>query len=856
MKKKIIDKQILSALAIGIGAGIILTPVTAEAADGDENTPDPGDGGAVNNNDTTTAATETAQAQEYSEAHEAAQTDVQEARDALADVAADVNTNIAQGDPGHTEAYESVRDAITAADDKVYDASQNLENTENVAETVDNLITDAQQKDTSLQNEADTAAGAYAASTNNANAAAEMVENIDVETTSLEDAKNAVSGATELLNKAEQEKAAADASLEAAEAAATEADNAISAIENAIEANEAELTAAKENLESAEQDLLAAKETMAGTKPTADDKNRVNNSIMHSVIQDIETLSSMPETDERYKDTLERLYGNILFGYVLDEFEFPTKSDYDRGKFSFTYSFEDGVLTIILPALEEGFYTTHMVKLVESDTVHIVDTEDINYKYAIDTADKSSFIEAKSSDYVTVEKAPGSTMWFEYELIEDTEEIVNKELIRHQGQDAQGIDRDSDAITLHKQAQFTKYKYIVKTETVPKNFRNLTDIAKAYAEGYFDTLAQGMYNNGDAVSLDTDYNPTGRWPGYSINGNDEDGYTVTMYFKIKENSGETVTLTATETYWAPLYQHTGGYDQLTYSTDKGKIKKDIDAQKNAEAAIEKAEKAVTDYNTAIEKVTEAKASVDALQEKGEALFSELRDKADKEIPNNTLAHSRLSIAQAAKQTAEAAIESARQAIANATAKVKLINDRTENGQTSNEGGSTSGGGSGSGSTGDGGSNGNNGTAVTPAADTVTPASDPAASPSTINSVTPVLAIGTDNRAALLGGNRTQFYKSLSEELTRQILDQKNAGKNLTDNENIIIPGDVVNNTATDLPKPEILDRTADLYIADPETPLAESGEQKSPETPLALALLFAAAAGITVEEYYRRKAEK
>lgn len=41
MKKKVIEKRLLNMVAIGIGAGIMLAPVTAEAADGDNNAADP-----------------------------------------------------------------------------------------------------------------------------------------------------------------------------------------------------------------------------------------------------------------------------------------------------------------------------------------------------------------------------------------------------------------------------------------------------------------------------------------------------------------------------------------------------------------------------------------------------------------------------------------------------------------------------------------------------------------------------------------------------------------------------------------------------------------------------------------------
>ena len=119
MKKKIIDKQILSALVIGIGAGIMLTPVTAEAADNEGNDSDPDGNTATNNDDTTTAAAETAQAQEYSEAHETAEADVQDARESLVDAAQVINTAVASGDSQNAEVYESASDAIGSADESV-----------------------------------------------------------------------------------------------------------------------------------------------------------------------------------------------------------------------------------------------------------------------------------------------------------------------------------------------------------------------------------------------------------------------------------------------------------------------------------------------------------------------------------------------------------------------------------------------------------------------------------------------------------------------------------------------------------------------------------------------------------------
>ena len=48
----------------------------------------------------------------------------------------------------------------------------------------------------------------------------------------------------------------------------------------------------------------------------------------------------------------------------------------------------------------------------------------------------------------------------------------------------------------------------------------------------------------------------------------------------------------------------------------------------------------------------------------------------------------------------------------------------------------------------------------------------------------------------------------------------------------------------------------DKSIADSEVPLAASAEQGPSAIPYAIAFLLAIAGGITVEEYYRRKAKK
>ena len=882
MKKKIIDKQILSALAIGIGAGIMLVPVTAEAADNDDNSADPEGGSAVNNDNTTTTATETAQAQEYSEAHETAEADVQEAREEIATAAAAVNTTIAQGDPKSAEAYNDAATAISDADDAVYSASQDLSNTENAAEAIDGLITAAEEKDNSLSEKADAAAAAYDAPTNTANEAAGKVENIDVETTSLEDAEAAVAEAEATFDQAEQEKAAADELMTEAENM-PKADEDFSAIEAEIKANEEALANAQQSLEDAEADLAAAKDTVDGTMPTQQEKDKLSKTPAQIILNKIDTLSKMSETDADYQDKLQELVDYVLYEYVLSDFDpFYNPDAYRDGDLTFDYSFSNGELTIVLPELKDGYYTVDGKTIdMSSPSVYRYNTENDEYNGvdAVDTADESSFIAAESTEYQTSTRTADSTSWTEYEMIEGTEIIERIDgLFSYEGMpESQGITEGlPKALKFTKKAEFTKTN--ISNQVEQWTFHDRNEYVQATAEDLFALrlaqLNKDKENDNISFSLDTSMGSE-QTPGFDIIIDEHTKEVqVFMYVRKAEIAEETEWLTKAETYKSDYYTYKEGYEEQTVaSTTSGKLKKAIDTQKANVQSVQDREAAATANSAAIEaakeKVAKAKDTVATLQEKGQALFATLREKASQASTNNTIANSKLSAARAAKANAETAIENARQAIVNAATKVNQIKERIEREKAEKEqaereklekekaerekaerekaaqGNGSSDDGSGSGTTTDGGD-----TTVNPTIDNTSSNIAPVA-PTTIPSSTPVLALGTSQRAAVLGASKTQFYKNLSEELTRQLLEQKNAAKETAPAaaNTVKEPGDMV--------KDATVNKTnSDVSIADAETPLAETPADNAPTTPLALALLFAVAAGISVEEYYRRKAKK
>ncbi|MBO6196565.1 MAG: hypothetical protein J6O03_03665, partial [Butyrivibrio sp.] len=195
---------------------------------------------------------------------------------------------------------------------------------------------------------------------------------------------------------------------------------------------------------------------------------------------------------------------------------------------------------------------------------------------------------------------------------------------------------------------------------------------------------------------------------------------------------------------------------------------------------------------------------------------------------------------AAKERAEEAIKNARSAIVNAATKVNLIQERIDKEQAQKEKAEKEQVARGSGSSDNG-------------SDSGTTTDDDGTSTNVIPAATPVLALGTDSRAAVLGASRTRFYKNLSDELTKQILDQKNSDNQAAVSDTSKAPGDMVKDESASPLKDAGAGANTDQTIADSAVPLADTTEQGSSAIPYAVAFLLAIAGGITVEEYYRRK---
>ena len=834
----------------------------SEAADNEGNDSDPDGNTATNNDDTTTAAAETAQAQEYSEAHETAEADVQDARESLVDAAQAINTAVASSDSQNAEVYESASDAIGSADKSVYDAANNIEDTKDTASEVDSLIDDARKNDTIVQEQAEPAAKAYDTSSDTASKAQEKAESIDVDSTSLEDANAAETEAEALLDQAEKEKAAADELYKQATDAAAQADKDLAAIEKAISDNEKELASAVQNLEKAEETLAAAKEKVDETKPTEQEKYDLANNGYQSIIDKKNALLKMSEDDEGYQDALKELAEIVLDNYVLsDRDPYFNPDNYRKGEFSFEYSLKDGELIIVLSGLESGYYTSKGIKLDEplGNTVITFGEDEYKGLYAVDTADKDSYIETESEAYQTTTRKIDDTEWVEYKKIENTEKIVKQEPITNYEGFEGGETEYPVALKITKSAEFEKLKVsLVPGAMEGKHYNTLHEAEQALANGIIDKAIAELteaYGLEASFELDTKAGVTG--PGYTINGTDEDGYTLKIFIKTIQKTNETITLTSTETYKSAYYRHKDGYEEkVVASTSSGKLKKDLDTQLENVKKLENAEAVVTAYDAAVQEVSEAKTAVTDLQEKGKALFTKLREAAAKEADNNAVAHSQLRVAAAAKERAEEAIKNARSAIVNAATKVNLIQERIDKEHAQKEKAEKEQVARGSGSSDNGSDNGSDsGTTTDDDGTSVNPGAD-GASTNVIPAATPVLALGTDTRATVLGASRTRFYKNLSDELTKQILDQKNSDNQTTVSDTSKAPGDMVKDEAASPLKDTDAGTNTDKSIADSAVPLADTTEQGTSATPYAIAFLLAIAGGITVEEYYRRKAKK
>ena len=774
MKNKTIDKQVLSALAIGIGAGILLNPVTARADEGEDNTVGLDDKVEEHTNEVT--AEESSEAKDYSEAVQAESEAVKEADNEILNAEAMVNQALEGADEADKSDYQAVSDALVTAAESVANAGNNLENSQDVSKEVNNVVDSAAETDNSVKEQSDNAQKEYEYIAEVAQQAAEIANAISAETTSLEEAEKAASDAQALLDQAESEKAAQDESFNTDEAgndvAGAAAD--LAGAQEKVRQTEQEISAANEELKSAEEALLDAKEAMDRVVPASDEIENLKKDMYQTIIDQINELRTKSEADEDYDEKLSIVVGNILCNYVLKEDDYFNPRDYLDGSLKFDAQFKDGELTITFPGVAEGYYTKDGLKLVMSESIHTFD-DGYGNLYVIDTKDEA--VDSEDAVYKANGVVVNESAWKNYEKGDCTEKVTYEQLDDYKGNIESG-----------------------------------------------GTVTEGITK---AVKVIT-----------------------TKTYEVRDNASDAtikLTETSSKTYKSTDYRHSDEIPaKIMASTQAGWLKKGIDNHNKKIQQADEAVKASEAYKQALYKVQSAGEKIADLKEKSEALLSQLRTKISVELANNQLAQEKVADAISARENAQNKIATAKEALASAKDRVNQIKERLEkeriardeavknsqNNDSSRDTGSDAGN-----SEGDASDN----TVVTSASTNVAIVSN--------------LVDTTNTREAVLGASRTLFYRNLADELSSQILAQRNNNTDVSkaeekgDSSRYVVEPAAKAKTETTT----VLKSSETKSIEDSEVALSDSSKATKAVFPVAIVAVFAAAMGVTVEELYRRK---
>ncbi len=249
------------------------------------------------------------------------------------------------------------------------------------------------------------------------------------------------------------------------------------------------------------------------------------------------------------------------------------------------------------------------------------------------------------------------------------------------------------------------------------------------------------------------------------------------------------------------------------------------AYEAAAAAKDAADKAKTAYDEALKKVKEAQDKVDAL----EGISVKKKDIVSAKY-DLAIAEANLEAAKKTKEIADEEVKKAEESLDDANKKLDDIKKKNADSGSSNQGGSSSSEGGDNSDDGNGGATGGSGT-VTPS-----------------NLVNPVAAnVNTNADAAVLGAARTSSVKSTT---TAKAETSVGVGSNSSDTG--ISPADAYDST-----KASIEDNSNIVVsIEDEDTAKADTVETQKAGFAWWWLLILAAIAGVSVEEYTRRKKAK
>ena len=397
-KMKKLDKQIVSALAIGIGAGLMMCPVTAYA---DEGEPE-------ENKDNDPVTTDTDSQQQSEDSSGTQETSV--AAEAISDAATAVDNAqdaVPTAPAGETNGYEGANAALNCAENQIEDASTELGEAKSALDAAQDDIETAGAQDKIVEDKASEIDSGYGQTTSDAQAAIDIVDGIDTDNDSKDSAETAASNAQQKV--ADAEKAFSDAGT-----AETEATTAAEAAKKALDDIEAQKEAYDEQIEAAENDLGIAETALISVASELESKQSAAEIALSNLdgelgkkIDDLRKAIS-DASDENIQDKVNELGKLLAENFALTDAE---KEAYEKGDIFFEYKLDDnGRLVVtkavrtfdpaleVIPGTPEGFYSKDGVMYDENNFDSKVSEENTIYAYNSDDYSESESIPKDESD--------------------------------------------------------------------------------------------------------------------------------------------------------------------------------------------------------------------------------------------------------------------------------------------------------------------------------------------------------------------------------------------------------------------------------------------------------------------------
>ncbi|MBE5829241.1 MAG: hypothetical protein E7305_07235 [Butyrivibrio sp.] len=876
MKK--LDKQIVSALAIGIGAGLMMCPVTAYADEGEPN---------ENNNDdpVTTQAGDEQKSEENSEVQETA-----EAAEAISKAAAAVDSAqdaVPTAPAGETNGYENANAALNSAENQINDAATELGDAQDALDTAQRDIETAGAQDKIVDDKATEIENDYGKTISDAQNAIDIVNGIDVDTDSKESAQEAVKDAQKKVEDAD--KAFSDAETAEAEAtiASEAAKNALDDIETQKEDYDNQIEAAEHDLAMAETALIIAADDLANKQSAAEIALSNLDGELGKQIVDLRKAIS-DASDENIQDKVDEL-GKL----IVDNFVLVTEDDkeaYKNGDFSFTYSLDESGQIVVTKVEEksvpdlvvdhpEGYFDSYGIELDKShyDTVIIDEKNGNNSAYAYNESESWIIDRIPVEPYIEAIAGSDGTEWTEFNGTDDVEHIGEKVVTTY---NHNGSMVDAVKESYYKIYTTTDYKKIIAHTTSPDYHSDLVrqEAMMVYSE---DVITKEFAENPDYEGWEISNIK------YDVRLVDEEAArpSYKCYVEVTiSRRGIDQQIASKEVYYkADRYNFVEAWTEIvSYKIEVDKTVVDsaeavtttIDNYNTkvtaAQDALDKAGEATTAYNNALEKVKTAKEKVKVLSD---SFVSETDVKNAKDAHTAALAH--LDSAKDKKTAAENKLKDAKEALDGAADKIKAIDERilaqqqaaqnnegdgqsnenpTGNGTATGDSGS-----SGNGSSSDGGNSGND--TVTDDQPQIVPtiAGATKADNGTETNVTPLVAgaNATVTRTAptTRRAQMSQLAQSLSDEVKR-INDAEKVQENSEDTTKVLASTDAGSKAGKNVSKDftSSVDGAA-ANIEDEETALSATATNNSVKFPIIFALLGAIVAGVSVSEYLRMKKE-